>query len=228
MLEFKKTAMTIVALLLFSSASALACTTMILTRGASADGSMIVTHSDDNELADQRLIYVPARKQEGKRQIFHEAYPYPRIVTDQRGPGYSTRGYPPTKPLYMLPYADIEKILGHKVHRSYAYFDGNYGIMNEHNLMLGECTNAARFEPPSNTTPTADKPLRIFYSAELSRIALENCKTAREAIRLMGGLIDQELSANNLNIQCDLCNLLTWIMNSLHLSSKSTPRLSHF
>ena len=81
MLEFKKTAMTIVALLLFSSASALACTTMILTRGASADGSMIVTHSDDNELADQRLIYVPARKQEGKRQIFHEAYPYPRIVT---------------------------------------------------------------------------------------------------------------------------------------------------
>lgn len=37
------------------------CTTMIVTNGATVDGSMIVTHSDDNELSDQRLIYVPAQ-----------------------------------------------------------------------------------------------------------------------------------------------------------------------
>ncbi|MFH1296106.1 MAG: C69 family dipeptidase [Bacteroidota bacterium] len=35
------------------------------------------------------------------------------------------------------------------------------------------------------------KPLRIFYSQELSRIALENCKTAREAIMLMGKLLEK-------------------------------------
>jgi len=37
------------------------CTTMIITNGATADGSMMVTHSDDNELSDQRLILVPAQ-----------------------------------------------------------------------------------------------------------------------------------------------------------------------
>lgn len=34
---------------------------MIITPGATKDGSMIVTHSDDNELSDQRLIYIPAQ-----------------------------------------------------------------------------------------------------------------------------------------------------------------------
>ncbi|HPF33339.1 MAG TPA: dipeptidase, partial [Candidatus Sabulitectum sp.] len=37
-----------------------ACTTMIVTPGATVDGSMFVTHSDDNELMDERLILVPA------------------------------------------------------------------------------------------------------------------------------------------------------------------------
>jgi len=35
------------------------CTTMIITCGATADGSMIVIHSNDNKLSDQRFIYVP-------------------------------------------------------------------------------------------------------------------------------------------------------------------------
>ena len=30
------------------------CTTMILTKGAMASGAMVVTHSDDDELSDQR------------------------------------------------------------------------------------------------------------------------------------------------------------------------------
>ena len=39
---------------------ALACTTMLVTKGASEDGSVMVAHSDDSELFDQRLVYVPA------------------------------------------------------------------------------------------------------------------------------------------------------------------------
>jgi dipeptidase len=167
------------------------CTTMIITKGASADGSMMVAHSDDDDLMDQRLIFVPSRKQSGKRKIYHEHYSYPRIVTNDRGPGYDTPGFSATPVLYELPYEEIWDILGYKVETSYAYFDGNYGIMNEHNLMIGECTDGAKFVTDANTEKGNGEPLRIFYSCELSRIALENCKTAREAVELIGGLIDR-------------------------------------
>ncbi|NLJ39861.1 MAG: dipeptidase, partial [Candidatus Atribacteria bacterium] len=47
-------------LFLFFKSTALSCTTFIVTPGATIDGSMIVAHSDDNHLIDQRIIYVPA------------------------------------------------------------------------------------------------------------------------------------------------------------------------
>ena len=75
-----------------------------------------------------------------------------------------------------------------------AYFDGNYGIVNEHNLMMGECTNGARYEPRPVTVQEAaetGRHVRLFYSSELSRVALERCQTARGAIHLMGDLIDE-------------------------------------
>lgn len=178
-------------LLVLASAQALACTTMIVTPKASKDGSMLVAHSDDDELGDQRLIYVPAKMQEGSRKIFSDAMRYPRIVTQDRGPGYATRGHPDTVPVATLDYKDIWEILGRIQKKSYAYYDANYGIMNEKNLMFGECTNAANYEPRYNAKTTSDKPQRLFYSAALSRIALENCASAREAVKLMGGLIDE-------------------------------------
>lgn len=158
------------------------CTTMIITKGATIDGSMMVAHSDDDELSDQRIIYVPARNHEPgvKREVFAEHYLYPRMVTHQRGPGYETPGYELTKAIGYIP----------QVEHTYAYFDGNYGIMNEHNLMMGECTNAAaRYQPPKPVTKGPRK--RIFYTTELSRVALERCTRAREAIELMGGLIER-------------------------------------
>lgn len=38
-----------------------ACTTMIVTKGASRDGSVYVVHSDDDDLEDQSIVYVPAK-----------------------------------------------------------------------------------------------------------------------------------------------------------------------
>ncbi len=162
------------------------CTTMIITKGASADGSMMVAHSDDDELGDQRIIYVPAQihKNGTMRQVYQEHYRYPRIVTNERGPGYDTHGFPQTKAIGFIP----------QVKNTYAYFDNNYGIMNEHNLMMGECTNGAKYQPEPVTASEAEKTgkhIRIFYSQELSRIALERCKKACEAIELMGGLIEE-------------------------------------
>ncbi|MDP2724171.1 MAG: C69 family dipeptidase [Bacteroidales bacterium] len=167
-----------------------ACTTMIITKGASATGSMMVSHSDDDELGDQRIIHVPSRLQSGSRDIYTELYRYPRINTHDRGEFYYTEGYPLTPVLYHLPYEEIWKLLGRKTEKSYAYFDASYGIMNEMNLMIGECTNGANFEPEANAVKAPGNPMRIFYTQELSHLALENCSNAREAIRFMGALME--------------------------------------
>ena len=97
-------------------------TTMIITKGATADGSMVVTHSDDNELADQRVIRVPAGDHApgSRRPVMAESYPHPRMVTSGRGPGYDTPGWPATEPI-----GEIQQAA-----HTYAYFDGVHGIVN--------------------------------------------------------------------------------------------------
>jgi dipeptidase len=161
---------------------------MIITPGATKDGSMIVTHSDDNELSDQRLIFVPAQdhapgSMRGVVAGINDGYP--RVVSKNRGPGYDTQGWPETPLIGEIPQAP----------HTYAYFDGSYGIMNEHNLMFGECTNGAKYMPQDPVTQqqakTAGGHCRLFYSAELSRVALERCTLARDAVKLMGSLIDE-------------------------------------
>jgi len=178
------------ALLLFlvlGASAALACTTTVVGKKASADGSVMVSHSDDG-LGDARLVYVPARdhKPGSMRPVYysHCALDFKpewggteshRLVDGKRAPMYNTKGDPKSVPLGFIP----------QVAHTYAYFDANYGIMNEHQLSIGECTDKAKVDPE----PEPGK--RIFYSSELSRVALERCKTAREAIALMGRLIEQ-------------------------------------
>ncbi|MEI6157668.1 MAG: C69 family dipeptidase, partial [Atribacterota bacterium] len=167
---------------------ALSCTTMIITKGASADGSMIVTHSDDNDLVDERIIFVPAMDHDAgsQRAVYCSAvamgefpqyacFSYPRISSTDRGPGHDVPDYPRSIPLGFIP----------QVSHTYAYFDGSYGIMNEHQLMFGECTDGAKL------TPEPEPGKRIFYSSELSRVALERCTKARDAVKLMGSLIEE-------------------------------------
>lgn len=183
----KKLLVTLLVLNLAYLMSALSCTTTLTGKDASCDGSVMVSHSDDG-LGDGRLIYVPAMDHQpgALRPVFysHCALGYlpqwgasesHRIVTKDRGPGYNTAGDPPCVPLGYIP----------EVAHTYAYFDANYGIMNEHQLSIGECTDKAKIHP----LPEPGK--RIFYSAELSRVALERCKTAREAVQLMGELIEK-------------------------------------
>lgn len=184
----KRSAFAVILLVFLSiSLPSWACTVTVTGKNASADGSVMVSHSDDG-LNDSRLIYVPARdhKPGSLRPVFYShcaldfkpqwgASETQRIMTRDRGPGYDTPGVPPTVPLGFIP----------QVRHTYAYFDANYGIMNEHQLSIGECTNKAKVHPE----PEPGK--RIFYSAELSRVALERCKTAREAVKLMGELIEK-------------------------------------
>lgn len=153
------------------------CTTIAVTKGATVDGSVFVCHADDNEMGDSRIIHVPAMDHppNSKRPVYKYQVAYPRLVTKALGPGYDTPDYPESE---ILGYID-------QVPHTYAYFDGTYGIMNEHQLCYGECTNAAQ---KYLAQPEKDK--RVFNTTSLSRVALERCKTAREAIVLMGDLID--------------------------------------
>lgn len=178
-------------LILFSlifcfNSPAFSCTTTIAGKDATADGSVMVSHSDDG-LSDASLIYVPAADHEpgSVRPVFysHESIGFKpewggtqthRIITKGRAPAYDKKGLPASVPLGFIP----------QVTHTYAYFDANYGIMNEHQLTIGECTDKAKVHPE----PEPGK--RIFYSSELSRVALERTKTAREAILLMGEMIE--------------------------------------
>lgn len=167
--------------------SGMSCTTMLITKGASADGSVIVAHSDDSELFDQRLAYVPAADHAPgtMRPVYYDAsslgdkpeyhsYLLRRYVGTDRGPIYVDPEQPQSIPLGYIP----------QVAHTYAYYEGSYAIMNEHQLMFGECTDGTKIQPD----PVPGK--LIFYSAELSRIAAERCKTAREAVELIGQLIE--------------------------------------
>ena len=165
--------------LIFLCNPVLACTSFIITPGASADGSMYVAHTNDgfgsgvvghafvNE--STVLAYVPAADHApgSMRAVYFD----PTSGSDEPTKAANAE----TTPLGYIP----------EVNHTYAYFTGSYGIMNEHQLMAAEVTTGGKIEP------SADAEKRLFYTSELSNIALERCKTAKEAVTLVGQLIDQ-------------------------------------
>lgn len=178
--------------LLLSGAVALdaeACTTAIITKGASADGNTYVTHSNDTFSSNPSIVYVPAHNypKGSLRPVYPSAiawedypefncYTTPRLVAPERTPSYASTTHKVTLPLGYIP----------QVEHTYAYLDSDYAIMNEQGLMLGECTNnGATCE---YLAPVKGK--NLFYASELGRVALERCTKAREAVELMGKLID--------------------------------------
>ena len=179
-----------VAMLSLMGVSAEACTVMIVTKGASEDGSVIVSHSNDGRGAEMNLVFVPAKDhpKDSMRPVYptavaldtmpeYNAYDQPNLVAPERSEDYDYPDRPHTRPIGFIP----------EVEHTYAYMDADYGIVNEHGLMFGECTDMSAHLP--------EVPFKegggIFYSSELSRVALERCKTAREAVALMGSLIDE-------------------------------------
>ncbi|MDR0377629.1 MAG: C69 family dipeptidase [Spirochaetaceae bacterium] len=176
------------------------CTTTIVGKDASADGSVMISHSDDGHIEnDSSIVYVPRVpiNADGDRAVYptadalgempeYNTWLRPRIQKDDGPKAYRHEDFPRTIPIGSVPYKKIFEVLGETGRdTTYAYLDGSYGISNEWGLMFGECTNGAKasFKPVLDT--------RIFYASELSRVALENCKTARDAVKLIGFLIDE-------------------------------------
>ena len=152
----------------------LACTTIIVTKGASVDGSVMTSHSADCAHCDFRYVHVPAADYEpgSMMAVYPFREPYPRHVGTNRGPTYDDPNFTPDEPLGFIP----------QVEHTYSYFDAVFGVINEHQLAIGECTCSAKVYAQSVPGEC------IFDIAALSRVAMERCTTAREAVELMGAL----------------------------------------
>lgn len=165
---------------LFATGAA-GCTTLAVGRKATADGSVLLSHSDDGEQGyDPRLCFIPAADHApgSNRSIFWDTEAFPRYVGGGRGSCYEpTQGEKPYVPIGYIP----------QVSHTYAYYEATYGIINEHGLGIGESTCSAMFG--TNAVGYGGKALMSIDT--LSQIAMERAKTAREAIKLIGGLAEQ-------------------------------------
>jgi dipeptidase len=141
------------------------CTDIIVGKEASVDGSVITSHTGC--CPECRVHVVPAQtfKKGAKAPVYYG-------LQDVR------------KPLH-----EYGKIIGYipQVEKTYAYFHTGYPQMNEHQLAIGESTLSQRDE--LKVEFGEGKQIMTIEQAEL--FALQRCKTAREAIKLITSLVEK-------------------------------------
>ena len=139
------------------------CTSIMVSRGASSDGSVITSHTCDSWYRTWVNLTPAATYERDTVMNIYDGRLHTEWVDDQTG--LKVKGQIP------------------QARQTFAYLDTAYPCVNEKQLGMGE------------TTITGRKELRnkqgMFYIEELQRIALQRCTTARDAIRLMGELIEK-------------------------------------
>jgi len=142
------------------------CTDIIVGKNASADGSVITSHTGC--CSECRVHVVPA-------QTFEKGAMAPVY--------YGLQDV--KKPLHKY-----GKILGYipQVEKTYAYFHTGYPHMNEHQLAIGESTLSQRDELKTDIS-MGGKQIMTIEQAQL--FALQRCKTARDAIKLITSLVEE-------------------------------------
>lgn len=140
------------------------CTCIMVGRLASADGSVITSHTCDGRYRSW------LQRTEG--ETFEE--------TGTMAPIYKgrMRTEHPDDETGVSQLGEIPQAA-----QTYGILDTAYPCMNEYQLAMGESTFGGKDELRSEEG--------IFYIEELQRIALERTKTARDAIRLMGSLAEE-------------------------------------
>ena len=149
------------------------CTVIIVGKDASVDGSVMTTHTCDCGVCDWTWRYIPPadHKPGEKRKIYH---------IDQ------FKSLPPEKGLkWDVVEKNFTGLEIPQVPHTYGYVHGVFGYMNDQQLAIGESTIGCRKEM-NNRTPTPK-----FDITMLTILAMERCKTAREAIKLMGSLAEK-------------------------------------
>jgi dipeptidase len=137
-----------VSVVLLAALGAGACTSLLVTKGASGDGSVMITYTCDGEF-HPHLEYTPAADCEPGDSL---------EIKDWHG---NLRG----------------KIA--QVDRTYAIVD----LINEYQLAIGETTFGGREE--------LKNPEGLLHYWDLMWLALQRAKTAREAIEVMTGLVEE-------------------------------------
>lgn len=128
----------------------LACTSILVTKGASQDGSTMITYAMDSHEFYGQLLYRPAGA--------HLPGTMRDVIDGESG-----------------------VLLGRVKEAPVTY--ARVGYINEHQLAIAETTFTGREELAG--------PAGIIDYDSLMLMALERCKTAREAIQTMASLVDE-------------------------------------
>ena len=161
------------------------CTAIAVGKKASTDGSAMITHNDDSSVADFRLWIIPAR--DWPKGSMRDIVLYSHDYVD-----YGV--YPPVYP-ENPPFGGAE-IVGQmpQVPHTYAYFHSRYSFMNEKGVAMGETTMGI-----DTSTPHGQEVRKVMITDSTGLIdcwfaqdiALERAATAREAVQIMGDLVEQ-------------------------------------
>lgn len=139
------------------------CTSIMVGKLATSDGSVITSHTCDGNYRNWMNI-VPARENKpGSMVDIYKGIMHTETSKDMTN----------VKVAGSIP--DVAK--------TYAYLNVAYPAMNEKMLGIGETTITGRRELVNKSG--------MFVIEELEKIVLERCTTAREAILLMGELVKQ-------------------------------------
>src|SRR5512135_11476 len=132
------------------------CTSILVGRLASVDGSTMTSHSCDSGTDRTWMTIVPhlAHKPGETAKVYYE----PKRTKGPNDPDRLETGEIP------------------QVAETYAFLNAAYPIMNEHQLAIGETTIGGRRELVSEDG--------MIDAPELYRLCLERARTAREAIRV--------------------------------------------
>jgi len=150
-----------------------ACTVVMVGREASTDGSIFTTHTADCGTCDWTFRFIPPADHEpgATRKIYHIN---------------QFKSWPPSDGLKWDVYVnDFTGLEIPQVEHTFGYILGMFGYMNDQQLAIGEST-LGNVRKLNNPTPTAK-----FDITMLTLLAMERCRTAREAITLMGSLAEE-------------------------------------
>ena len=139
------------------------CTSIMVGRLASTDGSVITSHTCDGRYRTWVTVEPAAKHKKG---TMHKVYKGTmKTASPEDTTGVRLCGEIP------------------EARKTYAYLNTAYPCLNEKQLAMGETT----FGGPD----TLRNPGSLFMIEELERIALQRCDNARDAIRLMGSLAEK-------------------------------------